>query len=79
MGIAQAALDCAMDYASKRTAFGQSILKLQSIQNKIADIAMKVSASRLLTYHAAALKDAGRPFTKVNIIFHLFAFPLEFL
>jgi len=65
LGIAQASLDCAMDYAGKRNAFGQSILKLQSIQNKIADMAMRINASRLLTYHAAALKDAEKPFTKV--------------
>jgi len=64
LGIAQASLDCAMDYASKRTAFGASILKLQSIQNKIADMSMRLESARLLTWRAAALKDAKRPFTK---------------
>ncbi|ODN05497.1 Short-chain specific acyl-CoA dehydrogenase, mitochondrial [Orchesella cincta] len=64
LGIAQASLDCAMEYAEKRIAFGAPILRLQSIQNKIADMAMRIEAARLLTWRAAVLKDAGRPFTK---------------
>ncbi|XP_012278223.1 short-chain specific acyl-CoA dehydrogenase, mitochondrial [Orussus abietinus] len=64
LGIAQASLDCAMDYASKRIAFGAPIIKLQSIQNKIADMALKLEGSRLLTWRAAQLKDARKPFTK---------------
>lgn len=72
-GIAQASLDCAVEYAEKRTAFGNSILKLQSIQNKIADMSMRIEASRLLTYQAAVLKDAGKPFTKEAAMSKLFA------
>lgn len=64
LGIGQAALDCAVDYASKRKAFGQSISKLQSIQNKIADMALKLESARLLTWRAAVLQDEKRPFTK---------------
>jgi len=64
LGIAQASLDCAMDYAAKRNAFGASILKLQSIQNKIADMALRIESSRLLTWRAAVLRDANKPFTK---------------
>ncbi|XP_012232127.1 short-chain specific acyl-CoA dehydrogenase, mitochondrial [Linepithema humile] len=64
LGIAQASLDCAMDYASKRQAFGQSIIKLQTIQQKIADMALKLESSRLLTWRAAQLKDSGKPYTK---------------
>ncbi|CAL8072944.1 unnamed protein product [Orchesella dallaii] len=64
LGIAQASLDCAMEYAEKRIAFGVPILKLQTIQNKIADMAMRIEAARLLTWRAAVLKDAGKPFTK---------------
>ena len=67
MGIAQAALDCAVDYAEKRVAFGSSILKFQTIQNKIADMALQLEASRLLTWRAAMLADAGKPFTKVRV------------
>ncbi|XP_014278143.1 short-chain specific acyl-CoA dehydrogenase, mitochondrial [Halyomorpha halys] len=64
LGIAQASLDCAVEYASKRNAFGAPISKLQSIQNKIADMALKVESSRLLTWRAAALKDEGKNYTK---------------
>lgn len=64
LGIAQAALDCAVEYASKRIAFGKPITKLQSIQNKIADMALQLESARLLTWRAAALQDEGRSFTK---------------
>ncbi|KAI5721886.1 hypothetical protein M8J76_000331 [Diaphorina citri] len=47
LGIAQASLDCAVEYASKRTAFGQPIIKLQSIQQKIADMSLKLESARL--------------------------------
>jgi len=66
LGIAQASLDCAMDYASKRQAFGQSIIKLQAIQQKIADMALKLESSRLLAWRAAQLKDSDKPYTKVR-------------
>ena len=55
LGIAQASLDCAVEYAAKRQAFGNSIIKLQIIQQKIADMALKLESSRLLTWRAAAL------------------------
>ena len=45
-------------------AFGTSIEKLQLIQAKIAEMAVRLEQSRLLIYKAAALKDAGRPITK---------------
>ncbi|XP_059487317.1 short-chain specific acyl-CoA dehydrogenase, mitochondrial [Neocloeon triangulifer] len=64
LGIAQASLDCAVDYASKRIAFGAPITKLQSIQNKLAEMAMRLEAARLLTWRAAALKDEGKNYTK---------------
>ncbi|XP_011646474.1 short-chain specific acyl-CoA dehydrogenase, mitochondrial, partial [Pogonomyrmex barbatus] len=64
LGIAQASLDCAIDYATKRQAFNQSIIKLQAIQQKIADMALKLESSRLLTWRAAKLKDSGKPYTK---------------
>lgn len=65
LGIAQASLDCAMDYAANRQAFGAPINKLQMIQQKIADMAMKLESSRLLTWRAARLKDSDKPYTKV--------------
>ena len=64
IGIGQAAIDCALDYSKKRIAFGQSINKLQSIQNKIADMECRLESARLLNYKAAALKDAKKPFSK---------------
>lgn len=64
LGIAQAALDCAINYAAKREAFGAPILKLQTIQMKLADMELKLQAARLLTWKAAALKDAGEKYTK---------------
>ncbi|XP_034952617.1 short-chain specific acyl-CoA dehydrogenase, mitochondrial [Chelonus insularis] len=64
LGIAQASLECAIEYASKRTAFGNAIIKLQAIQQKIADMSLKIESARLLTWRAAHLKDLGKPFTK---------------
>ncbi|XP_019937817.1 short-chain specific acyl-CoA dehydrogenase, mitochondrial [Paralichthys olivaceus] len=64
LGIAQASLDCAADYAQKRTAFGAPISKLQCIQLKLADMAVAVESSRLLTWKAALLRDSKKPFTK---------------
>lgn len=64
LGIAQASLDCAVDYASKRNAFGSPIIKLQAIQSKIADMALRLESARLLTWRAAVLKDTKQPFTK---------------
>jgi butyryl-CoA dehydrogenase len=64
LGIAQASLECAVDYAQKRIAFGNPISKLQSIQNKIADMSLKLESARLLTWRAAVLKDQKQPFSK---------------
>ncbi|KAM8704624.1 hypothetical protein ACLKA7_009135 [Drosophila subpalustris] len=63
-GIAQAALELCTDYAEKRVAFGQRLSRLQMIQQKIADMALRVEASRLLTWRAAWLKDNGHVITK---------------
>jgi alkylation response protein AidB-like acyl-CoA dehydrogenase len=63
VGLAQGALDQALAYAKERRAFGQPISKFQAIQGKLADMATEIEAARLLTYKAARLKDADRPFT----------------
>jgi short-chain 2-methylacyl-CoA dehydrogenase len=63
VGLAQGALDQALDYARERRAFGQPISKFQAIQAKLADLSSELEAARLLTYKAAWLKDEGRPFT----------------
>jgi acyl-CoA dehydrogenase len=61
VGMAQAALDEALAYAKQREAFGQKISEFQMTQAKLADMATKVSAARLLVYQAAFLKDRGKP------------------
>jgi len=64
LGIAKNAFDTAVDYSSKRNSFGSPISKLQMIQSKIADMALRIEMSELMMYKAAALKDADKPFTK---------------
>lgn len=64
LGIAQAALNCAVDYAMKRNSFGMPISKMQTVQMKIADMEVRTESARLLTWKAAMLKDAGRNYTK---------------
>ncbi len=59
VGVAQRAYDEALRYATQRTAFGQPIGDFQAIQLKIAEMATRVQAARLLTYWAAARLDAG--------------------
>ncbi len=73
LGIAQGALDKAIPYARERRQFGQPIGSFQSVSNMIADIAMEVEAARHLTYHAARLKDAGKPFGHESAMAKLFA------
>ncbi len=60
VGVAQEAYDQALRYAGQREAFGQKISGFQAVQLKLADMAMKLQAARLLTYWAASQADAGR-------------------
>ncbi|MEV4676259.1 MULTISPECIES: acyl-CoA dehydrogenase family protein [Actinomadura] len=59
LGIAQAAYDEALRYAAQREAFGRPIQDFQAVQLKLADMAIKVQAARLLVYWAASRADAG--------------------
>jgi alkylation response protein AidB-like acyl-CoA dehydrogenase len=59
VGIAQRALELALRYSQERKTFGRAIAKHQAIQFKLADMATKVEAARLLTLKAARMKDAG--------------------
>ena len=59
LGIAQRAFDLAVAYAKERHAFGKPIASKQAIQWMIADMGTRIKAARLLTYQAAAAKDAG--------------------
>jgi alkylation response protein AidB-like acyl-CoA dehydrogenase len=60
VGIAQRALELALRYSQERKAFGKPIGQHQAIQFKLADMATKVEAARLLTFKAARMKDAGQ-------------------
>ena len=59
VGVATAAFEAAIRYSQQREAFGQPISQHQAIQIKLANMATKIQAARLLTYDAAAKKDAG--------------------
>ncbi len=73
VGIAQAALDAALNYAQTREQFGQKLGQFQAIQFKLADIAMEVEMARLLVYKAAWLKDQHQPFGQIAAMAKLFA------
>ncbi|MBH9551401.1 acyl-CoA dehydrogenase family protein [Inhella gelatinilytica] len=73
VGMARAALEAATSYAKERIAFGQPIFQHQAIQFKLADMATQVEAARQLIWHAASLKDAGRPCLKEAAMAKLFA------
>jgi len=62
LGIAEASLEAALKYSKERKAFGKEIAVLQAIQFKLADMAMKLDAAKLLTFKAAALKDAHKKY-----------------
>jgi alkylation response protein AidB-like acyl-CoA dehydrogenase len=72
-GIAQAAIDLSVAYASERDAFGGPIARFQGVQFPIADVAAQLDAARLLTLHAAALRDAGEPHGAAGAKAKLFA------
>jgi alkylation response protein AidB-like acyl-CoA dehydrogenase len=61
VGIAQAALDLATNYAKERNAFGGPIARFQAIQHKLADMQTEIEAARALVWRAARLKQAGHP------------------
>jgi alkylation response protein AidB-like acyl-CoA dehydrogenase len=73
LGIAQGAYESAIRYSKERQQFGQPISNFQAIQFKLADMATQIEAARLLTYRAAALKDAGRKTTKESSMAKLYA------
>ena len=62
LGLAVGAYDVARKYAKEREQFGRPIAKFQAIEFMLADMATQIQASRLLTYEACRLKDAGEPF-----------------
>src|SRR5690606_23517321 len=73
VGIAQGAFDAALAYAKEREQFGKPIAAQQAIQFKLADMATRIEASRLLTYQAAWLESQGLPYGKASAMAKLFA------
>jgi alkylation response protein AidB-like acyl-CoA dehydrogenase len=73
LGIAQGAFELALRYTNEREQFGQRINRFQGIQFKLADMAMRIHASRLMTYHAAWLRMNGAPHKKEASMAKLFA------
>ena len=59
LGMAQAALDAAVAYASQRTAFGQPIAAFQAVSHQLAEMATRLKAARMLVYDAARIYDEG--------------------
>ena len=73
LGIAQAALEASIRYARERRQFDHALADFQATQFKVAEMATKVAASRLLTWRAAALADGGKPHTAESSMAKLFA------
>ncbi len=64
VGIAEAALEAALEYAQQREQFGQAISEFQTIQHKLADMDTSIQTARLLMHEAADKKERGEPFVK---------------
>lgn len=64
IGLAQGALQCAIQYSQERKQFGKTLSGFQAIQFQIAEMAAELESARLLVYNAARLKMAERPFLK---------------
>jgi len=73
VGMARSAFDVALAYAKERQAFGGSIFEQQAVGFRLADCATQLEAARQLIWHAAALRDAGRPCLKEAAMAKLFA------
>ena len=73
VGLAQAAYEEGLRYAQERQAFGQPIVNYQAILWMLADAATEIQAARLMVYHAAWLKDQGKPFSMEAAMAKMFA------
>jgi butyryl-CoA dehydrogenase len=73
VGMARSAFECALDYAKQRESFGQPIFNHQAVGFRLAECATKIEAARQLIWHAASLRDAGRPCLKEAAMAKLFA------
>lgn len=73
LGLAQGALDVALPHARERKQFGQRLIDMQAVGNRLADMAMEIQAARNLVYEAAWRKDRGLPFAINGSFAKLFA------
>jgi alkylation response protein AidB-like acyl-CoA dehydrogenase len=73
LGIAMGAFEAALHYSKERHQFNQPISKFQGIAFKLADMATKIEAAKLLTYRAGALKSKGLPVTKESAMAKFYA------
>ena len=73
VGMARAAFEAALAYAKDRTSFGKSLFEHQAVQFKLSEMATQIEAARQLIWHAASLKDAGKPCLKEAAMAKLFA------
>ncbi|MNL01665.1 Acyl-CoA dehydrogenase [compost metagenome] len=71
--MARAAFDAALAYAKERESFGQPLFQHQAVQFRLADMATRIDVARQMVWHAATLKDAGRPCLKEAAMAKLFA------
>ncbi|MCU0625670.1 MAG: acyl-CoA dehydrogenase family protein [Gemmatimonadaceae bacterium] len=72
LGIAEGAYEQALRYSTERKQFGQAIVNFQGVAFPLADMATEIEAGKHLTYHAAALAQAGKPFGKEAAMAKLF-------
>ncbi|MDG1724621.1 MAG: acyl-CoA dehydrogenase [Bacteroidia bacterium] len=73
LGIASGAYERSLQYSKERKAFGTEIMNHQAIQFKLADMATRIEASRLLCLKAAALKDSGEDYSQASSMAKLYA------
>jgi alkylation response protein AidB-like acyl-CoA dehydrogenase len=73
VGMARSAFEFALQYAKERQSFGTAIFNHQAVGFRLADCATKLEAARQLIWHAASLRDAGRPCLKEAAMAKLFA------
>jgi alkylation response protein AidB-like acyl-CoA dehydrogenase len=73
LGLAQGAFDAAAAYAQERKQFGQSIANFQGVQFQLAQMATEITATRMMVYNAARMKDTGMNFVKEAAMTKLYA------
>jgi hypothetical protein len=73
VGMARSALEAALRYAKERVTFGKPIVEHQAVNFRLADMATQIEVARQMVWHAAGLRDAGRPCLKEASMAKLFA------